>query len=420
MRRKIIAELAKQYVKEEREIIQSLYKSKRITPYITRNVKNRLVIDKTQINIEELIILDYYKLLLNKYCNLKFPNRSYIMAEIMNIVPDLHCYHAYTIYKFDFQDFFNTVSSIKSFDYLCEALDLRTYEYDFLKKYTNTINKLIPGIGLHNTLVEIMGENFDLEVKKAFKESCLYYARYVDDCILILDERVDRSRIEEVIFKLMSQCFGNKLKVNNIKTDYYNSLDTKIKFDYLGYEFKNGQSVKSKFQFGIAENKLNKYTVKLNDIVLEYKETNNIEVLSYKLEIFFKRIVYFGVRKNSNKYRWQVRGFSDSYKELKRFMTNNNDFSRITSDTKNFFTRTIERRFTINQVAVPAEINNQLKNNKFISCFLKDRTVLLHRRLGLTHEKLKQKLYILDNGNSNFENDSYNELAKKMLTIINK
>lgn len=418
MRRKIIAELAKEYLKEEKEIIDSLYKDTEITPFITKNVKTRLVIDKTKINIDELVVLDYYKLLLNKYCNLKFPNRSYIMAEIMNIVPDLHCYHAYTIYKYDFRDFFNTVCPKKSFEYLCEAFDLKTYEHDFLKKYISTKNNLIPGIGLHNTLVEIMGGVFDLEVKKAFKKTCLYYARYVDDCILILDERVDRKKIEEVIFKLMNQCFGNKLKVNNNKTDYYNSLNINIKFDYLGYEFKKGQSIKSEFKFGIAGSKLDKYIGRINNLVLEYKETNDIDLLCCKLEILFKRIVYFGVRKNSNKYRWQVRGFSDSYKELKRFMNNNNDFSKITSDTKNFFTRTIQRGFTINQIAMPAEINNQIKNNKFVSCFLKDRTVLLHRKLGLTHEKLKQKLYILDKSNCNFENDSYDELAKKMLSLI--
>jgi len=416
MRRRIITELAKEYAKEESEVKNNLEDSVIITPYVTRNVKNRVVIDKSKINIEEQIFLDYYKLLLNRYCNLKFPNRSYIMAEIMNIVPDLHRYHAYTIYKFDFKDFFNTVSSKKSFAYICETLNLKTFEYEFLKKYTSVDRKLIPGIGLHNTLVEIIGERFNLEIKKIFKESCIYYARYVDDCILILDEKIDEDKIEKVIFKLMKQCFGDKVKINDTKTDYYNSSCVNSKFDYLGYEFKKGQNPKSEFKFGIAQNKLEKYTKIINDIVLEYKVTNNIEILSFKLELLFKRVVYYGARKNSNKYRWQVRGISDSYKELKRFMKNSKDFSKITKDTENFFTRTVERSFTRNRVNFPAKIKNQIKNNKFTSCFLNNKTLLLHQKIGLKHNTLKQRLYIVDN--SNLESCSYSELANKLLSNI--
>lgn len=416
MRSRIITELAKQYAKEEPEIKNNLEDTFIITPYVTRNVKGRLVIDKSKINIEEQIILDYYKLLLNRYCNLKFPNRSYIMAEIMNIVPDLHRYHAYTIYKFDFKNFFNTVSSKKSFTYICEALSLKTFEYDFLKKYVSDVMELIPGIGLHNSLVEISGKLFDLEVKKAFKESCLYFARYVDDCILILDENIERDKIEKVIFKLMNQCFGEKVKINNAKTDYFNSSCTNFKFDYLGYEFKKGQTVKQEFKFGVAENKIEKYTKIIDDIVLEYKDTNNIEILSFKLELLFKRVVYYGARKNSNKYRWQVRGISDSYKELKRFMKHNKDFSKITRDTEIFFTRTIERRFNINRVTMPPKIKNQINNNKFTSCFLNNKALLLHQKIGLNHNTLKQRLYVFDN--SNMESYSYSELANKLLSII--
>lgn len=416
MRRKIITELALEYAKEESEIKNSLYNKVITTPYVTKNINSRVVIDKSKINIEEQITLDYYKLLLNRYCNLRFPNRSYIMAEIMNIVPDLHRYHAYTIYKFDFKDFFNTISSKKSFAYICDELDLKTFEYEFLKKYTRVINELIPGIGLHNTLVEVVGRKFDLEIKKTFQEGCLYYARYVDDCILILDEKIDREKIEKVILRLMKQCFGNKSKINYDKTDYYNSSCTNIKFDYLGYEFKTGQLAKSEFKFGIAQSKLEKYINVIKDIVIEYKVTKDIEVLSYKLELLFKRVVYYGVRKNSNKYRWQVRGISDSYKELKRFMKNSKDFKRITRGTENFFTREVERVFRINRVAMPAKIKNQLKNNKFTSCFLNNKTLLLHQKIGLTHNKLKQKLRTFDN--SNLENDSYNELANKLLSII--
>lgn len=416
MRKIIIAELAQIYEKEESEILDILNENVKISPYTTKVTKNRTVINKTNIKIEEQIVLDYYKLLLNKYCSINFPNRSYVMAELMNLMPILHKYKAYTIYKFDIKDFFYNISPTKSFTYIVNAINLKTNEFSFLKNYTNSLKGLLPGVGLHNSLVEMCGSYFDLAIKKSFKDGFLYYSRYVDDCILILDERVPKDIIEGIVLKLVKNYFGNKSSINFDKTQYVNSECNNYEIDYLGYVFQKGQSINTQFKFGIARKKLDKYSRLIEEIVLEYKQTNNVEVLSLKLDLMFKRVVYYGTRKNNKKYRWQVRGISDSYKELKRFMKNNEDYTKITKETENFFEKCIVICFSKNRISMPAKIKNQLKNKKFISSFLNNNALLLHKKLGLKYNGLIEKIRIVSNDSIN--NYSYSELANLFLSKI--
>ncbi|WP_024427933.1 reverse transcriptase domain-containing protein [Bacillus safensis] len=417
MRKKIICELANEFEKDEKDILSLLHTTKKITPYKTlHNNKGRKIINKDHITTEDQIILGYYKLLLNKLCSIRFPNRSYIMTELMNLMPNIDKYKSYTIFRFDIKNFFYRIDPKKSLGYIKKTLNLRSNEYVFLNIYTESQNNLIPGLGLHNSLVEICGYHFDLTIKKIFRENLLYYSRYVDDCILVFDEIITEEVIKGEILKLLKHCFGDEIELNldKTKTKYVNSNCERFEIDYLGYTFQKGQS--EKLKFGISKKKLEKYKGKIDSIVLEYYNSNNLDVLSLKLELLFKRIVYLGNRKNNNKYRWQVRGLSENYKELKRFMKKNDDFSRITKDTKNFFEKEIQLSFRRKNMKIPAKINNQIKNKKFISSFINNRALLLHKKIGLKHNALKEKLEILSV--ENIDGKSYSDLASEFLTKI--
>ncbi|MDI6647931.1 reverse transcriptase domain-containing protein [Bacillus altitudinis] len=417
MRKKIICELANEFEKNEKDILSLLHTGKNITPYKTHfNNKGREIINKDHITKEEQIILSYYKLLLNKLCAIRFPNRSYTMTELMNLMPNIHKYKSYTIFRFDIKNFFYKIDPKKSLGYIKKTLNLRSNEFVFLNNYTESQNNLIPGLGLHNSLVEICGYHFDLTTKKIFRENLLYYSRYVDDCILVFDEIITEEVIKGDILKLLKCCFGDKieLNLNESKTKYVNSNWERFEIDYLGYTFQKDQS--EKLKFGISEKKLEKYKGKIDNIVLEYCNSNNVDVLSLKLELLFKRIVYLGNRKNNNKYRWQVRGLSENYKELKRFMKKNDDFSRITKNTQNFFKKEVQLSFRKRNIQIPAKINNQIKNKKFISSFINNRALLLHKKIGLKHNDLKKKLKILTD--ENVDGRSYSDLASEFLIKI--
>ncbi|MEE3892817.1 reverse transcriptase domain-containing protein [Priestia megaterium] len=416
MRTKIINEIIELYNIEESSLLKLLKKCSTIKPYNKIIVKGRSIINKASISLEEQIILDYYKCLVNSYGKIEFPNRSYIMTELINIMPYLHLYKSYTIYKFDFKSFFHHIEPKKSFKALCNIEGLRQEEINFFKKYTSGLSEFMPGIGLHNSLIEISGQMFDAQVKAAFRsKGLLYYARYVDDCILILDERVEESLVKKYIYTAMKECFGKDLKLNDAKTDYYNSDDSSYTIDYLGYAFYKGQSSSSQYKFGISEDKLKKCKEKINSYILEYKDNKDINLLSFKLEVFFKRIVYYGERKGDGKYRWQVRGISDSYKEIKRFM-NSEDSDKIMPNTKKLFSKYIEDCFKKNRVEIPPKVNNQLKNHKFISSFINNKALLLHRRIGLSPIELKERLKLVHKGN--LENLNYTELARLLIISL--
>ncbi len=417
MRERIIKEISNMYNKEPGHILQIIKSNDHISPFIVKKVKEKEVIDKYSIPLEEQIVLDYYKILLNVNYNVKFPNRSYIMTELMNLLPYLHLYKYYTIYKFDFENFFNNVCPAQSYKLLSSSTTLRLKELKFFEKYIKELDRYRPGIGLHNTLIEISGMRFDQEVKANFKNrGLIYYSRYVDDCIIILDETSKETDLEKIILKLMKKYFGKKLKLNKNKTTFKSTNDTNYTFSYLGYCFQKGQSVKNQYKIGINEKKLKKYVSKLNTIILEYDQTKNIELLSFRLELFFKRIVYFGDRNNDGNYRWQVRGISDSYKELKRFMHKTNLDKLITRDTLKLFKEEITNCFKNNNIEIPPKINNQIKNNKFISCFKNNKAFLIHPKLGLNKKDLINHLSKFNE--KNIESLSYNELAKLLLVKI--
>ncbi|KJD57466.1 hypothetical protein B5Z21_09540 [Bacillus velezensis] len=417
MRERIIKEISNMYNKEPVHILQIIKSYDHISPFLVKKVKEKEVIDKYSIPLEEQIVLDYYKILLNVNYNVKFPNRSYIMTELMNLLPYLHLYKYYTIYKFDFENFFYNVCPAQSYKLLSSSTTLRLKELKFFEKYIKELDRYRPGIGLHNTLIEISGMRFDQEVKANFKNrGLLYYSRYVDDCIIILDETSKETDLEKTILKLMKKYFGKKLKLNKDKTTFKSTNDTNYTFSYLGYCFQKGQSVKNQYKIGINEEKLKKYVSKLNKIILEYDQTKNIELLSFRLELFFKRIVYFGDRNNDGNYRWQVRGISDTYKELKRFMHKTNPDKLITRDTLDLFKKEINICFKKNKIGIPPKINNQIKNNKFISCFKNNKAFLIHPKLGLNKEDLINHLSKFNE--KNIESLSYNELAKLLLVKI--
>ncbi|AJC25501.1 hypothetical protein IGX41_04790 [Bacillus velezensis] len=417
MRERIIKEISNIYGEDPAYILQIINSYDHITPFILKKVKGKEVIDKYSISLEEQIVLDYYKILLNVNYNIKFPNRSYIMTELMNLLPYLHFYKYYTIYKFDFKKFFNNVSPAHSYKLLSSSTTLRLKELRFFEKYTKELDCYRPGIGLHNSLIEICGMRFDQEVKSKFKNrGLLYYSRYVDDCIIILDETSKRTDLEKIILKIMKKHFGKKLELNDDKTAFHSTNHTNYAFSYLGYCFQKGQSWKSKYKIGIDEEKLKKHVSKLNTIILEYGQTGNIELLSFRLELFFKRIVFFGDRNNDGNYRWQVRGISDSYKELKRFMHKTNFDKQITRDTLKLFKEEITNCFKKNNIEIPPKINNQIKNNKFISCFKNNKAFLIHPKLGLNKEDLINHLSKFNE--KNIESLSYNELARLLLVKI--
>lgn len=353
-------------------------------------------------------------MLFNKYQGIKFPNRSNIMSELMNVIPYLTKYNSFTIYKFDIKKFFYEVNPMKILKFVDEKFHLKSHEREFIKKYLKSNKSLYPGVGLHNSLIEMLGDEFDKLVREYFKAECIFFSRYVDDGIIILDEKIEEKEISKILKGILKSTLGNKLEFNIGKTNYFNNESTKIDFEYLGYNFSTKQN--GEFEYGIAKTKIDKYETKIRVILQEYLLTKDVNKLDFSLELLFKRVVYYGNKSNDVKNRWQVRGLSDSYKELKRFIDPTNVKGKINKLTYNFFTSSIKKEFFRMRMPIPTIINNKIENKKYLANFYKNRTVLLHPSLGWSHKYLSE--YLKHNLSIKNKKMSYEELAGILLDHI--
>lgn len=403
--------------------------------------KGRSVINSKELSEENKLKLRYYQLLLNEVFQIRQPNRNVIINHLLNVAPYLSKYNSPVIFKFDFSKFFESISIEKVLKKIEMNPQIYTRELVVLSKIFSQFTKTTPGLGIINSFCELLGNEFDHEIKIKFNKKLIIYERYVDDGILIFDSPVEEEYIKESILKIAKEYFGSSISFNTEKTKYIDFsayIDPKSKevsFDFLGYCFIymiNNSG--SKFKFGIATTKIEKEKGRIKEIVESFKQTLNLELLKIRIDNYYKRLVYFGAT-TGNKHVWQVRGISDSYKEaVKLYTLDDKKFSSkfLNDETKKlltgeFFLSIFNETFTnINDFEVQERkiikrarhtINNYYKNNKFISNLYKNKAIILNERIGYEKVHLKKVISIVDDSLIK-DVDDYNELIKIYLKNI--
>lgn len=338
VRRQIYRELSKNYGKSITEIMEivtndSPKKLEKIP------ISNRMGVKRNELDNNTNITLDFYMRLLIKTFNVNFPNRDNSISHLYQIIPHLDLYRNTTIFKFDFENFFNSVDA-KNFIplFLHNNKVLTRCEILYLKKHLD-INNTIVGIGLSNCITEILGKKFDTLVKQELiKKGLIYYDRYIDDGIIIFDEHVKEKDIEEILTKNMIELFGGNLKLNKSKQSFNsNSFEKNLEFNinYLGYNFVFNDK---QFKTGIEHAKIQKNNKKIEKFVSEYELDKNIEKLILRIDNLYKRTVLLGKKRGQKSVSWQVRGITYNYRQLRHYIIpeeqlkleygNNKDYKR--------------------------------------------------------------------------------------------
>ena len=275
--------------------------------------------------------LIYLSKRLNNEFNISYPNRDKIMELSFNLIDSLPRLDNYTIYKFDFKDFFDSVDIKSIYNQYLEHSNLYSYEKELILKIANKYKNCVQGLPTSNALIEIVSRDFDERVKAAFSENGLvFYKRYVDDCILIFNQRVKREVLDKVVDKCRGSIFGGKIKFSPAKTSYQTKLDGDDTFDYLGYSFTRCYWDKPRkddqhyyyFEFGIATQKIEKYKKQLDAIFNTYELNKNERLLLRRIQYYDSRIVFYNYdgSKYVNKSTWDVRGIIDSYRMLRQYV----------------------------------------------------------------------------------------------------
>lgn len=388
---------------------------------IKQHKKARLIYKVNSTNEE--MALKYLKRRLDIELNIKYANRNCIMRELFPVIENIACLGDFTIFRFDFKHFFESVEAREIFDEYVADTNLRRYEKDLLKQLTNLYKYCFAGLPTSNAFIEIVANRFDQVLKSKFGDKGLcFYSRYVDDGILVFNEFVDKTYIQKVLDDAIREVFNMpSVRLNADKTCYLTKYTGNLKFDYLGYQFeKNGRGKKVNFLFGIADSKIKKYQNKLDCIIKQYIKDNNIELFRHRILYYISRIVFY--TNTNSRYstlgKWDVSGIIENYGLLRKYIVNK---SRLIRTTQVFLFNGVYNGCVgaglINK-KIPYFLRKKGKDVYSIAYGLqKNKTIIFHPNIGWSAEYLKKQITRLA-PETDLKKKSYRELSKIYCTIL--
>lgn len=374
---------------------------------LNQNGKHRRVIMYKSFSPEELLCI-FLKRMLDRKFHISYPNRNEYIRTLFDTSAALKDMSDYTIFKFDFSDFFNSVSSEYVYYKYIQRATLERYQDQLLSDFVHATKYTFAGLNTSNILCEIIAQDFDRCLIQKFSEyGIILYKRYIDDGIIILNRYVEQSKclllvsdvIKEVFFSPLNFKFSPcKTALNSSKIKYIAGRHLVVggaatTFDFLGYEFEltkikvgKGKQEKTAFRYGITQAKIDKYTQKVEDIVKEYATSphKDIELLRHRIKAFTQRSVY-----QINHYKsviWKNKGFIANYCEL-RFRMNS-----LTNATEDFLKNVVLKAFFNQGVSLPYFLKGNKKESIYnlYNNMQNYRTQLFVELIGINLETLKK------------------------------
>lgn len=379
--------------------------------FLTKDGKQREVYLATK-SIDQAA-LKYLSKRLNSEFHITYPNRDKIMEISFNLIDSLTRLDDYTIFKFDFKDFFGSVKIKRVYDKYIEHSNLLSYEKDLLLILEKKFKYCVQGLPISNTLIEIISRDFDDRIKAEFSDDGLvFYKRYVDDCILIFNHRIKKEKLRNVVEKCRVSVFGKGVLISLSKTYYQTKLDGDDSFDYLGYSFMRRYWNNAKkqdayyyYEFGIAKKKIEKYKKQLDEIFKDYEINNNDCLLLRRIQYYNSRIVFYNYNgsKYVNKRIWDVRGIINSYRMLRRYIiydtrnikdgkAGNKVPYRIQKDTYEFLQYYVKEKRNSLPI-VPQYLRGKgCYNHTLWNGFIKNKSIVFQPNIGWSSDLLSDRL----------------------------
>lgn len=160
------------------------------------------------------------------------------------------------------------------------------------QKNTNKADCGIPrGIGISSYLSEIYMQDIDQCIRN--RKEVIFYARYVDDILIILAGLPNKQKLCEY-YRALKKFFVNyRLEIkNNAPTedkckliDFYNST-AKQQFTYLGYKITISQTNGiNNAEFSMSDRKIEKIKHKINAAFTHFEQTSIIDIKRAKRDL---------------------------------------------------------------------------------------------------------------------------------------
>ena len=147
------------------------------------------------------------------------------------------------------------------------------------------------GIGISSYLSEIYMQDIDQHIRN--REEVIFYARYVDDILIILAGLPDKQKISQY-YKTLKDFFAKyelEIKKNDPKEDkcklidFYNST-AKQEFTYLGYKItisKTGKVINAKFR--MSDNKVNRIKHRIDLAFTHFEKVSKSNIKKAKRDL---------------------------------------------------------------------------------------------------------------------------------------
>ncbi len=417
---------------------------------IKKENKTRVVYEPT--TVADKVILKYLSKRIKEELNITYPNRDKIMDICFDLIDSLPRLEDFTLYRFDFKDFFDNVDSSLIYNKYIIPSSLSIGEKKLIKKVLDGHWGCRQGLPTSNALIELTGRDFDENIKSYFlKKGLIFYKRYVDDCILIFNQKILEDEIHGYIISIIKDYFGKRIKISPTKTVYQTKYTPSSKFDYLGYSFElkpwinssNGEIIDYYFQFGIASKKQDKYKAELDHIINAYNIDHNSLLLLRRIQFYNSRIVFFNYSKNSDRI-WNVSGIIETYKLLRKYIIlddenikkdivrnqlekiprdggknhTNSVPHRIDPETIDFLKNTLARK-TCKCTPIPQFLLNQRASDHSLwHAFINKHSIVFQANVGWSNKYLRKRCRELKIDISNMKysekaSSYYKEITKK-------
>lgn len=361
--------------------------------------KKRNIRTYTEFSCEEILCI-HLKRLLDRRFYITYPNRNKYIHSLFDLLSAVKDMNDFTIMKFDFEDFFNSISSTYVYDLCIKNSNLERDQKDLFYNFCQATKYTYAGLSTSNIIIEIITKRFDDLIRQILsKYGLIYYRRYIDDGILIFNKYIDYISCKSLIDKAINDTFLDytvsspvrcKTKLNLCKIRHISKRDLVVinpgskEFDFLGYQFVMNLNNKKQvvIKYGITQKKIDKYNEKIDKLITSCNGEQG-EYLRHCIRAYTQRTVYR--QKKYNYEIWKVKGFIANYGELRYYV------DKLTPDTEAFLKNMVKEGFSRTGMDIPYYLKGKEDENSYnlYNNLVKKRTLLFVEGIGISKETLE-------------------------------
>lgn len=216
---------------------------------------------------------------------IKFSNKDEIINQVINILSDTS---GYNVIRLDVKDFFESID----FNLVLKKLEDDNILSNSSLAHLRNLKKLLPenfnglprGLAISSVLSELFMEDIDNNIRSSI--GVYFYARYVDDMIIITHNRDIKLPFFQSIFKKKMLDLNDK-SCHLMIPEIDNSQEVKS-FNFLGYDYniysEKNEDEYRKIVIDVSQKKINKIKTRIIKSILSFSKNNNEELLIKRIK----------------------------------------------------------------------------------------------------------------------------------------